>query len=245
MAIFNKKYPRKYRSKKRKVTIYKKSMYPKRFGKIRYGKPGYMPALGMSNVHYCKLIFTATAADAHTSGAPARLLLSGNGISNVTGAMTPGESDRPDFYSTYATIYQQYEVIGSKILVSVATAGTLNMPLQLAVRGIGDSRATVASTGAIDAVAEGKLPNSRLKTASMGGDPKYIKMYFNSKKLLQINDIQGLSGTADPAASLPGKEWTWSITSTPVDGGTSQSGIITVKIIYYVRWYDLINRNDS
>lgn len=198
--------------------------------------PGLGPLqFGFPNSIITKLRYSEVTSINSTTGSLAKYNFSSN---NVYDPNVTGTGHQPLYYDTYASIYDQYVVIGSKIHVTfMPKSTTLN-----AIVGItGDDEGSTTTT--FDTLCESNNTVSGV-CGPVGSEQTMMTMTFEPQEMFGVDaKSDGASQTA--VGSSPSEQWYWQVFSIPQDGISTLAMDIKVLIEYTVKFSELKSQNQN
>ena len=146
------------------------------------------------------------------------------------------------FRDTYAAIYDQYVVIGSKITVTVTPASTVTAPAIVVLNGDDDASNAVSITGRME---QNNAIHRVLGLPSAGNNIVTLTNTFEPVEKFGIAaKDDGASATAQ--GSNPTELWCYQLGIQTLDFGTTSSTFyVTVEIDYTVKFTELITRSSD
>jgi len=216
-------------TKKRRIPLAKRRKYPMQ-GTV--GRPMPFPTRMVGTLRYCE---TTTMQSALVP--VSNLFFSCNSIYDPNRS---GTGHQPYGHDTYATIYDQYTVLSSKITVKCAQTTGVLFALTWGV-GIEDDNATA---GGYDTWMERPTYVSRRMITNAGAEDKSLSLTWNrNKRFPQYDTYQSLSA---PFGASPAEEEFFTLYAQSATSGTAIGTINwTVMIEYTCEFYELKDLGSS
>ncbi len=226
---YKRKYSRKRRSRKKRL-----------YGRRRYRRRGNVmlrasirttgtPSRIVPDRLRTKMVYTTSLQLSQAAGILQTHVYRGNSTYDPDHT---GVGGQPMGRDQLVTLYGQYKVYASKIIVNFANATTGQQFVNCAVTPAKGSGPLVS----MEEMQEGNYGRSGYITEQQ--DKKTISNFMSTKKIYgvrQINDFEYASGSANNPVS----EWFWHVGCNG-QNGDNMTVNMRVKLIYYVEWYERI-----
>lgn len=193
--------------------------------------PGLQPGkiYGFPNTIISKHRYSSVINLVSTTGALAKHVFASNSMFDPD---ITGSGHQPLYFDNYASIYDQYVVIGSKITVMyMPRSSTLH-----AIGGlIGDDDGTTPTT--FDTLCES---NNAISTviAPAGGGITELEMTFEPQENFGV-DAKSDGSAQTAVTTSPTEQWYWTVWHQPADGASTQTCDVKVMIEYTVKYSEL------
>ncbi len=175
---------------------------------------------------YTKLKYTAT----NTSSATAAFAY----IYSLNSAFDPdvtGIGGQPLGFDQYSTLYNKYQVMGSKISVKMINDST-TVSILAALYPSTSSSPVTYSEGAEQKYSQWRYINNSHGANNM----KTMSKYLSVRKLIGRN-TNSQNFTALSSANPASRQY-WIITGRSLDGIAAATAYFFVDITYYIKWFD-------
>lgn len=196
-----------------------------------------IPQIGFADSTFVKLKYATRAGMGTGTTFVTAFQIRGNGPYDpevVTGGGTPS------YWSTYSPLYQTYICYASKIKVTyMQQSGTATNNVVWGVTPAASSYDY--STSIWSALQEYRYSRSRITgTANNSNTVQTIKYFMHTSTVFGVpkKRIAMNNQYAGPIAGLPGNQWYWTVWSQNQDQTTAVSGIVDIRITYYIKFYD-------
>lgn len=236
MPVRRRKFVRRRRVYRRKRTLATKSRprYKRRY--LRKNVT-IVPQVGVADSMFCKLKYSTRAGMGTGSTAVTICQIRGNGPYDPEVAIG---GSQPDFWNTYSPNYRTYLCFASKVKVTYmqqSATATNNV-----IWGVTPAPSNYDYSTAIwPELQEYRYTKSRITgTSNNSGTVQTIKYYMHASSVFGIpkKRISMNNQYAGPIDGLPGNQWYWTVWSQCQDETTAVSGIVNIRVTYYIKFYD-------
>lgn len=216
------KKQRRWKSKKR-------GMWKKRKGEAVLLAPLGSKVFGFPNSLITRLRYCDTIVLTGTLGARALNVFAANGIfdPDITGV-----GHQPMYRDTFADIYDQYCVLGSKITVDFSPTTAL-VPTLVGIVGDDDSSITTS----VQNLLEQNNGVSKL-LGTPGSEAVTLTNTFSPLRMFGVN-VKDDGSAATAIGANPSELWTFAVWSASADGASTTVINIRVEIEYTVKFSEL------
>lgn len=185
-----------------------------------------------------KMTWATTAVS--TASAYSYIEFRGNGIYDPVVAVG---GDQPKYFDTLATVYSQWRVFASKIVIRAfpSSASASNIAMMI----IRPKKSNISQPSGLYYALRNQYTKTRtipITTQPLG---TALVHYATSKNILSKRDIRDDSTSTGGVSGDPTNQWYWELVVGTTDEATTTTIRFIVKIYYYVEWFSPILNEDN